>query len=522
MVSSTRAYNWYIALVAAMCMVLYGYDASVFNAAQGSDNWLLWFDLDTKKDANLIGLVNTAYTIGAIIAGWFLGGPTADYFGRRVGMAIGCFVTIIATFLQAFAPWHNLGCFIGGRVLVGIGQGMALTAGPTYIGEVSPPEIRGKIMTFWQMFYSVGSFIAYWIAFACNANKEKLGHWDWRTVVIFQILVPLIIIILLPFQPESPRWWIKRHGDVDQARACLRKIRDTEQEVEDEILAIREAIEFEKEALGGGGGSGGGTKGYLALFRDPSVRKRLYLAFVINVGQQLSGQGTLNSYSSAIYKKIWTSSQTINLINALNATFGIVFTLNAMWTADRFGRRWLLIVGAVGMAVCMLIVPIVGLATPDVVSADGTSTTKTQPVGISIVFLLFLFIFFYKPSWGATVWIWTSEVFSMNVRAQAVGMCSQMQNVANTVFQQFFPIFLANEGLKCLFFFAAANVLLAAFVYGLVPETMRVPLEEIDALFGGQNHAEKGGQLLGAQTQTQTQTQTQAQGKEEVTEIREV
>ncbi|KAI1504599.1 general substrate transporter [Biscogniauxia marginata] len=490
MVSSKRAYNWYIALVAAMCMVLYGYDASVFNAAQGSDNWLLWFDLDLKRDANLIGLVNTAYTIGAIIAGWFLGGPTADYFGRRVGMGIGCIVTIVATFLQAFAPWHNLGCFIGGRVLIGIGQGLALTAGPTYIGEISPPEIRGKIMTFWQMFYSVGSFIAYWIAFACNANKEKLGHWDWRMVVIFQVLVPLIIVVLLPFQPESPRWWIKRRGDIEQARKCLRKIRDTEQEVEDEILAIREAVEFEKEAVGG-------SRSYLALFRDPSVRKRLYLAFVINVGQQLSGQGTLNSYSSAIYKKIWTSSETINLINALNATFGIIFTLNAMWTADRFGRRWLLIVGAIGMAVCMLIVPIVGLKTPDVVSADGASTTKTQPVGISIVFLLFLFIFFYKPSWGATVWIWTSEVFSMNVRAQAVGMCSQMQNVANTVFQQFFPIFLANEGLKCLFFFAATNILLAVFVYYLVPETMRVPLEEIDALFGGQNHAEKGGQLLG-------------------------
>ncbi|KAI1334911.1 general substrate transporter [Xylariaceae sp. FL0016] len=487
MLVSKRVYNWYIALVAAMCMVLYGYDASVFNAAQGSDNWLLWFDLDTDKNANLIGLVNTAYTIGAIVAGWFLGGPTADYFGRRVGMGIGCFITIIATFMQAFAPWHNLGCFIGGRVLIGIGQGMALTAGPIYIGEISPPEIRGKLMTFWQMFYSVGSFIAYWIAFACNANKERLGHWDWRMVVIFQILVPAIILILLPWQPESPRWWVKRHNNIEEAKKALRKIRETDQEVEDEILAIREAIEFENEAISGS---------YLALFKDASIRKRLYLAFVINVGQQLSGQGTLNTYSSAIYKTIWTSSETINLINALNATCGILLTLNAMWTADRYGRRWLLIVGAIGMAICMMIVPVIGLTTPDVIDEDGTST-KSQPVGISIVFLLFLFIFFYKPSWGATVWIWTSEVFSMNVRAQAVGMCSQMQNVANTIFQQFFPIFLANEGLKCLFFFMATNVLLVFFVYFFIPETKQVPLEEIDTLFGGQNHVEKGGQLLG-------------------------
>jgi hypothetical protein len=76
-------------------------------------------------------------------------------------------------------------------------------------------------------------------------------------------------------------------------------------------------------------------------------------------------------------------------------------------------------------------------------------------------------------------------------------MCSQMQNVANTIFQQFFPIFLANEGLKCLFFFFATNIVLAAFVFFLVPETKQVALEEMDVLFGGQNHVEKGGQMLG-------------------------
>ncbi|KAK7976762.1 hypothetical protein PG989_015225 [Apiospora arundinis] len=450
MVSSTRVYNWYICMVAATCMVLYGYDASVFNAAQGSANWLNYFDLHKKDDAYLIGLVNTAYTIGAIVGGFFMAGPLADYFGRRIGMASGCVLVIIATFMQAFAPRHNLGCFIGGRVLIGIGQGLSLTAGATYISEVAPSDIRGTIMTFWQLNYSVGSFIAYWIAYATSLNVEKLGDWDWKLVVIFQLLCPVTICSLIFLQPESPRWWIQRHNDVAKCRAALTKIRDTEAEIEDEVLAIREAIEFEKEAI---------SSSYWALFKDPSVRRRLWLAFALNIGQQLSGQGTLNSYSTSIYMKVWDSKQTINLINALNATCGILFTLNAAWTADR---------GA-----------------------------KSQPVGIAIVFLLFLFIFFYKPSWGATVWIWTAEVFSVNVRAQAVGMCSQMQNVANTVFQQFFPVFLAREGLKCLYFFMAVNVLLAVFVWFLIPETKQVSLEEIDVLFGGQNHVEKGGQMMG-------------------------
>ena len=182
-----------------------------------------------------------------------------------------------------------------------------------------------------------------------------------------------------------------------------------------------------------------------------------------------------------------------------------------MWTSDRYGRRWLLIVGAVGMAACMLIVSVVGLATP----TYGDGDTKSEPVGAAIVFLLFLFAFFYKPSWGATVWMWTSEIFSMNVRAQAVGMCSQMQNVANTIFQQFFPEFLARTGLKCLFFFMGMNVVLGAYVYFFIPETKQVPLEEIDVLFGGASHASKGGDMLGVNVAEEKQRTTVGEVKEE-------
>jgi hypothetical protein len=89
------------------------------------------------------------------------------------------------------------------------------------------------------------------------------------------------------------------------------------------------------------------------------------------------------------------------------------------------------------------------------------------------------------------------DTTSMNVRAQAIGMCSQMQNVANTIFQQFFPTFLKNQGLKCLYFFMATNIFLAIFVYFLIPETKQIPLEEIDVLFGGANHVDKGAQILG-------------------------
>jgi MFS family permease len=111
-----------------------------------------------------------------------------------------------------------------------------------------------------------------------------------------------------------------------------------------------------------------------------------FLILCFNVG---------TNFSPKIYKKVFTSSATIALINALNATFGIIFTLNATWTVDRYGRKFLFVVGAIGMSICMLCVALVGIETPNL-----AGDSKSRPVAISMVFLLFLFAFFYKPSWG--------------------------------------------------------------------------------------------------------------------------
>ena len=211
----------------------------------------------------------------------------------------------------------------------------------------------------------------------------------------------------------------------------------------------------------------------------------LVLAVLLNIGQQLTGQGSLNNYSTIIYQNVFSNNSTIQLINALNGTLGIIFTLNATWIVDRFGRRFLFLVGAVGMALCMLTAAAVVTETP-----GGSDGEKSRPVGIATVFLMFLFAFFFKPSWGATTWIWTGEIFSMNVRNQAIAMSAQAQNVANAVLQQIFPLFLANEGFYAMYMFGAINVVLFFYVWFFIPETKGIPLEEIDVLFGGAVHTD--------------------------------
>lgn len=174
--------------------------------------------------------------------------------------------------------------------------------------------------------------------------------------------------------------FIQHGNNIEKARGALRRVRETEEEVEEEVLQIREALEYEKEAISGN---------YSALWKDKSLRKRMLLALILNAGQQITGQGSLNSYSTKIYQKVFTSDSQIALINALNATFGIIFTLNAVWIIDRFGRKLLLIVGGIGMGICMVIAASVETQTPNL--AGGA---KSESVGIAIVFLLFLFILF--------------------------------------------------------------------------------------------------------------------------------
>ncbi|OAF62624.1 hypothetical protein VC83_01120 [Pseudogymnoascus destructans] len=135
-----------------------------------------------------------------------------------------------------------------------------------------------------------------------------------------------------------------------------------------------------------------------------SVRKRLILASSSMPDSRLLAKEH-STPTAPSFTRVSSSLSCKFLINALNATFGIIFTLNATWTVDRFGRKFLFIVGAIGMAVCMLAVALVGTKTKTIYyMAKGVSKpTKAEPVGIAITFLLFLFIFFYKPSWGAMI-----------------------------------------------------------------------------------------------------------------------
>ncbi|KAI9362492.1 MFS sugar transporter-like protein [Zopfochytrium polystomum] len=471
---SRLLYAYFVCISTSLCMFMYGYDASTFNATNTSPSWNAAFGntVDSKGkpavSSDTVGLVGVGYSCGAVFTGFFVAPILSDRFGRRLPMFIGALLIIGFTFVQTFSPTFAI--HVLGRTGVGLGQGLMLPSGPVYMGEMAPVEIRGTMMSLWQLMYSVGAFFSYLVALFMGWHSE-LGDWQWRMVLILQVVSPAVFIFTVWMGPESPRWLIY-NGRNDEARAVLAKLRSDE-DVDRELEEISEYINAERA------NNPGAWAVYQMLFTKANMLKRLAMAIFINFSQQTTGQNSLNSYSSKIYNKIFNNQNTTNIINVVNSICGILFTLNSTIFVDRLGRITILVVGALGMGTAMLIVSIVGITT------EANGTLYQMGTGIGLVSMFFVFIFFYKPSWGATVWIYTGEIFPMTVRAQAVGIASQTQNVASVALSYLFPVMLTNLGWKTFFVFMAYNYFIAVICYFFYPETKGVTLEDMDALFDG-------------------------------------
>lgn len=259
------------------------------------------------------------------------------------------------------------------------------------------------------VFFTIGAFIVYWTAYGVSKNHH-LGIWQWRVPLFLQIFFPALVIISMFFCPESPRWLVER-GRVEEARNALILTRPQE-EAEQELADIVAAVNYEKTAANLDSRWWGP---YKTIFVEPSLRRRMLLAIFINFGQQVCGNSVLAGYTSLIYKSVFANPDTIFLINALSATFSILFTLNATWLVDRIGRKPVLLIGAAGQGISLLIVASVGITHP--ADAEGH---RTRSVGIGVAALFFLFVLFYKPSWGATVWIYSSDIFSVSLIVTAM------------------------------------------------------------------------------------------------------
>ena len=442
------SFNWLIYIFGALGGLLFGYDTGIIAGA------LLYINKDLGLTPTLQGVVVSSLLVGAMI-GSIVAGPLADAIGRRRLVLIAAVTFIVGAIGSALAP--SAGVLILFRVVLGLAVGAASVIVPLYLAELAPTEIRGAIASLNQLMIVTGILVAYIV------NLSLAGSGGWRLMLGLAVVPALAMLLGMLFMPETPRWLVAKDRE-PEAREVLRRSRG-EDAVEQEIHDIK-SVERQEE---------GGVRELLA----PWVRPALVVGMGLAILQQIVGINTIIYYAPTTLTKVGFGNSAAILANAGIGVLNVTMTLVAIWLIDKVGRKPLLLVGALGMALSLAILAITSLVLPE---PKGLGL-----VGLITVVCLAGFIVSFAASWGPIVWVMLAEIFPLRIRGAAMGVATLLLWGANFVVSLTFPILLAAIGIGYLFLgYAVIGVLAFLFVRFFVVETKGRSLEQIEADLQGQ------------------------------------
>lgn len=440
--------------------------------------WIVSF-LSKEVPTDPAALKDTADTIkGFVIAsaliGCVIGGSIAGFVSRAIGRKNGLFVAAVAFFVSAIGAWNPEGLnffgtlpvysFVIYRIIGGIGVGLASMISPMYIAEIAPANTRGKLVSFNQFAIIFGMLVIYFVNYfiAKQGNEQWLITDGWRWMFFSGAIPAGIFIILLFFIPETPRYLVLK-GQEDKALKVLDKIAGEKQ-----ALAILEEIKATLHEAHAPWMS----YGFLVIF----------IGIMISVFQQFVGINVVLYYAGNIFRNMGASTDSSLLQTIIVGIVNLTFTVVAILTVDKFGRKPLMIIGSLGMAVSMLL-----LGTTFYLGQTGGNLTTGQSYAALIFMLLYTAAF--AMSWGPVAWVLLAEIFPNSIRA-AMSIAVAAQWIANWVVSLTFPMMNDNVWLTQQFnhgfsywIYGVMGILSALFMWKFVPETKGKTLEEMEKLW---------------------------------------
>lgn len=427
-------------IVVALGGFLFGFDTAVISGAEKAIQ-ILW-----QLTAVEHGFTVSIALIGTVI-GAMLGGIPADRLGRKQTLVWIAVLYLVSSLGSALAnDWY---LFLIFRFLGGLGVGASSVAAPMYISEISPAKSRGKMVGLFQFNVVFGILIAYF----SNYFMQDLGDHAWRWMLGVQAIPSIIFLFAVLSVPESPRWLIMKKGKIDEARQILELIdKETSEETLADILTATENIQNEPKA-----------RLFSAKYKSP-----VGLAITFAIFNQVSGINAIIYYSPRIFEMTGLGTKSAFLSSAGIGFVNFAFTLLAINFIDRFGRRTLMLIGSVGLIITLSLV--------------ARAFFIQDFTGVPI--FLFVYIAFFAFSQGAVIWVFISEIFPNEVRAngQALGSFTHWFMAAVVAFS--FPIIAEYLGGGITFsFFAFMMVLQLIFVWRIMPETKGTSLEHVDKTF---------------------------------------
>jgi SP family arabinose:H+ symporter-like MFS transporter len=425
-------------MVAALGGLLFGFDTAVIAGTTDALTHVYHLSPDGLGETVASALIGT-------ILGSMLAGIPGDRYGRRDSLRVMAVLYFISAVGCAFAwSWGALVVF---RFLGGLGIGGSSVLGPMYIAEIAPASWRGRLVGFFQFNVVAGILLAYFSNYVVGLQNLGLDHeWRWKLGIS---AVPAALFFLMLFTiPRSPRWLVKKRR-IDEARDVLRLT--GEPDYEHELQDIVESIDLEHAA--------GNEPLFQAKYKLP-----IFLAVSIGMFNQLAGINAILYYLNDIFSFAGFNKVSSDLQAVAVGFTNLIFTMLAMSIIDKVGRKKLLLIGAVGMALCLG-----GVATI-------FSTGQRHDL---LIWLLIAYIACFAFSQGAVIWVYLSEVFPNVVRAKGQSLGSFTHWAMNALISGIFPALAARSKSIPFGFFAAMMVLQFFVVLFVYPETKGITLEEM-------------------------------------------
>lgn len=453
MINTQRIYIFWFAVIASLGGFLFGYDTAVISGT------LAFVRTQFGLAATMEGWYVSSALVGCI-AGVSAAGWLSDKFGRKM------ILLLSATLFSISA----IGCAVSGsfttlvvyRLIGGMGVGIASMLSPLYISEISPPDVRGRLVALYQFSITLGILCSFFInARLLGRSMEGLLKNEvlqlifkdevWRAMLGMEAIPAILFFLLLTTIPKSPRWLVV-NGQIQKASKILSKIVGPESALS-EIDEINKTISLEKRSL--------------RMVLEPGIKMAVLLGVSLAVLQQFTGIDAVIYYGPKILEQAGFGLNEALGGQVVIGFINMAFTVLAILTIDRFGRKPLLIVGTVGMLVSL--------------TAIGLLFALERAEGALLLSFILVFIACFAFSLGPVVWVILSEIYPNRIRGRAMSIATLAVWIGTATIGQTIPISLENLGPALTFWIFALFCLPTIYIGArLVPETKGKTLEEIE------------------------------------------
>lgn len=470
-----QVYNWKVyvsGLVLAAAALEIGYDSGFIGGTIALDSFRKDFKLDQMSPERSSFIVSNVVSV--FHAGCFFGSIFSYiltfHWGRKIGL-IGSSITMaLGAIIMLFSSAERgLGPMYAGRALAGAGVGASTAIVPVYLAELSPPAIRGRVSSMYEIGWRIGDTVGFFISYGVDSHISPSKK-QWFTPFAVQIIPAGLYLIGVFFLRESPRWLYNQGRDEEALKnlTWLRNLNAEDEYIQWEVSNIKEELDVQKKQVGLGF-----FDPLKTILTNKSLLKRLFISVMLYVLQNLYGIQSINYFSPTIFKQIGVKGTNASLFST--GMFGIVKLFAtffwSLFIVEQYGRRTTVLYCAPVCAVCFFYIG-------GYVKMGGGGPAAQAALG-----LLYIWTFFFIISLSGTPYIFSAESCDTTVRGFFQVINSMFLWLSVFLMTRFTSDMIRTMSYGIFFFFAGWAVFTIPFVFFLMPETKGISLEYMDRLF---------------------------------------